>query len=95
MPDCERCGLELKGTAIVDGAPVWWDGDEVTCEDCGTVSRITVNDSECYEDSDIGTAYVQGWTCKHGTDDETPCTECDAEDEAARAPAEGEEKGHE
>jgi hypothetical protein len=87
--DCPRCGLDIPGTKIVDGEPVWWDGDTITCADCKSVIRISVDDGDCYEDSDLGHAYVQGYTCKHGKDEEEPCPDCDAEDEAAATSGSG------
>jgi hypothetical protein len=76
--DCGRCGLELESPRE-DG--LFCDGDTLTCE-CGAGNQISVDEA-----GDPGCeVYVQGWTRKHGADDETPCPTCDAEDESARAP---------
>jgi hypothetical protein len=78
---CARCGLELPGEEEVDGEQFYSDGQEIICEECGTTNYIGIDDYECYEDSDIATAYVSRYTCKHGVDEEDQCPECNDEDE--------------
>jgi hypothetical protein len=73
MMDCDRCGDALESPR---SGGLFCDGDVITCA-CGTTSVVTVT-----EDSEV---YVQGWTCKHGADDATPCVACDVEDAEALA----------
>lgn len=67
--DCENCSEALDSTSA-DG--LYHDGEQITCTGCGAVYTISVDD----EGEQV---WVQGWTCKHGKDDATPCPECDAE----------------
>ncbi len=72
--DCGRCGLWIECPREGD---LFYDGDAIVCSECGATNVITV----C--DDDPPDVYVQGWTCKHGKDDATPCDECDAEEATA------------
>ena len=75
MIECHPRGRQLA-TPHADG--LYYEDDELTCA-CGAVSRIGVDDDQ---------AYVSGWRCRHGVDEEDPCEACDHEDEPAE-PAEG------
>lgn len=66
--DCGCCGLEIHGK---DPRVGWYsDSEAIFCTECGAVNHVSV-------DEDGDGAYVSGWTCKHGRDDEVPCKECD------------------
>lgn len=74
--DCGRCGAACVPS---DDAGMFWDGQEHRCEECQTLNVV-------HADPDDG-AWIGRWICKHGKDEDTPCPECDAEDEArARRP---------
>ena len=77
---CARCGLELPGEEEVDGEQLYSDQQEIICEECGTTNFISIDDYECYEDTDIATAYVHRYICRHGVDEQDQCPECDEED---------------
>ena len=75
MLDCGNCGLEFAPTRA-DG--LYHEDDEHTCADCGAVNVIGVDSR--IEDDEVPEAYVIGWRCRHGADDETPCAACEIED---------------
>lgn len=66
--DCECCGSALESTRP-DG--LYYDGDQITCTDCGAVHTVSV-------DAEEEQVWVQGWICRHGVDDATPCPACEA-----------------
>lgn len=71
--DCGICGAEIPGK---DPRSSWyWDGEDITCDDCGASNSVSVDD-----ESD---PYVSSWTCKHGKDDETMCDLCETEESGA------------
>ena len=66
MLDCGNCGLQFEPRGA-DG--LYYEDDEYTCKDCGTVNRIGIDDE---------TAYVSRWRCRHDTDEDSVCLCCDA-----------------
>jgi hypothetical protein len=72
MP-CGRCGEDCI-ESDADGG--FLDGQTATCPKCGAVNVASADGDE---------AWLGHWTCKHGKDDATPCSECDAEDEGAES----------
>jgi RNA polymerase subunit RPABC4/transcription elongation factor Spt4 len=82
--DCGRCGSWLDSPRE---SGLFYMDEDIVCPDCGTTNQVGVDDNGNYNGDDeesAGTAYVSHWICKHGTDEDTPCPECDEEDERER-----------
>jgi hypothetical protein len=77
--DCGRCGLRIECPRDGD---VFFEDEKIVCS-CGTTNQIGCDEGPVFGP----TVSVSHWTCKHGSDDETPCAACDAEDVAARSPS--------
>ena len=70
MSEWLGCGSCDEDCIESDAKGRFYDGQEAKCPDCGALNRVSADEDDCWV----------RWTCRHGYDDETPCTQCDAEE---------------